>query len=126
MADVKTVNVLNQSRRLHLIGGVRIIPTEAKAVPEEATKTKAFEFLAERGELAIVDDARDPILDEDEARKEAARRKKEGERANTGAPVKVHAPSNKGRSGRSGKNAPAPTAGENVPDTSVKDAGDDA
>lgn len=126
MADVKTVNVLNQSRRLHMIGGVRIIPTEAKPVPEEATKTKAFEFLLERGELSVVDSAREPILDEDEARKEAARRKKEGERANTGAPVKLNTPSSKGRAGRSAKNAPAPTAGENVPDISDKNEGEDA
>lgn len=111
MSEQKTVVVLNQSRRLHMIGGVRIMPTAAKPVPESATKTKAFAFLTERGEVAIVNEERDPILDEEEARKEAARRKKEGERTNNGVPVKSTAQARKTGTGRAGgkkADAPAP------------------
>lgn len=98
MSEEKTVILLNQSRRLHTIGGVRILPTEAKPVPASVITSKAFAFLRDRGELAIVTEEREPILDEDEARKENERRKKEGQQVNNGAPVKPA-----GRTGRSGK-----------------------
>lgn len=97
----KTVFVLNQSRRLHTIGGVRILPTEAKEVSADVIESPAFKFCQERGELAIVDEAKDPILDEDEARKENDRRKKEGQQVNNGAPVKTTA--SKGRARNTGE-----------------------
>lgn len=94
----KVAIILNQSRRLHVIGGVRILPTEAREVPEEVIKSDAFLSMQEKGELAIVTETRDPILDEDEARKEAERRKKEGLQANNGAPVKTSKASGRARS----------------------------
>lgn len=87
MAKTETIVILNQSRRLHTIGGVRILPTEAKAVPASVVESKAFKFCQERGELAVVEEERKPILDEDEARREADRRKKEGQGANNGGIV---------------------------------------
>lgn len=84
----KTVFILNQSRRLHLIGGVRILPTEAKEMPAEIVDTAAFKFCQEKGELAIVEAAREPITEEEAARKENDRRKKEGVQINNGAPTK--------------------------------------
>lgn len=90
MAEKKVI-LLNQSRRLHTIGGVRILPTEAKEVPASVLESAAFKFSNERGELAVVDETREPILDEKEAREEAERRKKEGLQVNNGAPIKPQA-----------------------------------
>lgn len=93
----KVAIVLNQSRRLHMIGGVRILPTEAKEVPVEVLDTDAFKMMQERGELVITDAVKEPILDEDAARKETERRKREGVQANNGAPAKTAKSSSRAR-----------------------------
>lgn len=70
-----TVILLNKSKRLHVIDGVSIIPTSARAVDEAALEYVGIKSAIANGELEIVDEERDPILSKEEAEKDAKARK---------------------------------------------------
>lgn len=77
MAAKKTVFIENISRRLHVIGDVKLAPTQALEFPEEVLENGGVALAFDMNELKVVEEPKDPITTEDGAEKELARRSAE-------------------------------------------------
>lgn len=84
MAAPKEIILLNQSRRLYVIAGVKLSPTAALAFPAEVAEYPGVKSAIAEGDLAIGDEVKEPIIDKKDAEKDSARRKAEAGPAGRG------------------------------------------
>lgn len=85
MAAKKTVIIENISRRLHVIGDIKLAPTQALAFPAEVMEMGGVKIAFDLNELKLGEETKDPITDEDAAKKELQRRSDAQAGKNTGA-----------------------------------------
>ncbi|UJH95976.1 hypothetical protein [Pantoea phage Nafs113] len=81
----ETIIIENVSRRLHIIAGVYLAPTQAQSFPAEVLNNGGVKIAFDLNELKLGEEIKEPITDEKEAEKELERRA--AERAGKGGQI---------------------------------------